>query len=608
MLGKVFENLLEIHDRKSKGAFYTPREIVHYMCQQSLIQYINSKLDDHVSLSNIEFLVHFGDVYSEIQDKAIETESYETKIPEPISRIKNFAEQIDNALATVKICDPAVGSGAFPVGMMHEIIRVRQTLLNSGFIKADRKHTVYEYKRQIIKDSIYGVDIEESAVEIAKLRLWLSLVVDEDDITNIKPLPNLDFKIVCGDSLTSIDKNLLNNTLVSELETIKDKYFDSFGSEKAQYTKRMKVIVTQLCNERFDLKVFFSDVFKEKSGFDIVIGNPPYIDSETMVKNTKGLRKLYSENYTSAVGNWDIFVLFFERGLEILNAKGNIGFIVPNKLLSKNYASTIRDMLSKRGIIEIRDYSTVPVFVSAAVYPITIFVGSNSSLNTNISVMSDKTQKKFSTQIAKAEFNASPWDVYFSQDEDLNLINKIRHSATSLVGDTIHFESPATVSDAYKLKEILKNCKDDYGHRKFINSGTINRYETDWGKKKTTYIKESYEYPIVSDEDLLKHLGNRRYHQTISPKLIIANMTTQLEVFPDFYGKYCAGKSTVISMCNSNIEDIAFYSGLLNSKLMSFIYRAYNNSSKMSGGALSVTRDRLEEMPMVEFSNQEKKK
>ena len=339
MLGKVFENLLEIKDRKSKGAFYTPREIVHYMCQQSLIQYLNTKLEGKVDISDIEFLVRYGDVYSELQDKVLDTKSYESKVPDQLTRIKPYAEQIDNALAEVKVFDPAIGSGAFPVGMMHEIIRTRQTLLDSGFIKADRKHTIYEYKRQIIRDSIYGVDIEESAVEIAKLRLWLSLVVDENNTTNIKPLPNLDYKIVCGNSLKDVH-NLFGESVRKELAALQSKQFDSFGSEKAKYTKQINNIYDKIFKSgEFDLKLYFPDVFDD-GGFDIVVANPPYIGE-------KGNKNIFQEIKQCSLGKFyqkkmDYFYFFFHLAINLVKEHGTVAFITTNYYITASSARILR--------------------------------------------------------------------------------------------------------------------------------------------------------------------------------------------------------------------------------------------------------------------------
>ena len=198
MLGKVFENLLEIIDRKSKGSYYTPREIVHYMCQESLINHLATELA-YIHRTDLADFIKHSDLSiqndAQVQKLGSETATYKYKLPESI---RNNAFEIDKKLADIKICDPAIGSGAFPVGMMNEIVRARESL--TSFINKPHR-TVYEFKRHAIQECLYGVDIDPGAVEIAKLRLWLSLVVDEDDINQIRPLPNLDYKIMQGDSL-----------------------------------------------------------------------------------------------------------------------------------------------------------------------------------------------------------------------------------------------------------------------------------------------------------------------------------------------------------------------------------------------------------------------
>ena len=189
MLGKVFENLLEVTDRKSKGAFYTPREIVHYMCQQSLINYLETNTD--VPAGDIETFIQYGELAQQITTRANVDEKY---IP---ASIKNERDKIDNLLKNIKVVDPAVGSGAFPMGMMNEIVKARSIL---SYLRKDVKNN-YDLKHETIENCLYGVDIDSSAVDITKLRFWLSLVVDETDIMNIKPLPNLDHRIMCGNSL-----------------------------------------------------------------------------------------------------------------------------------------------------------------------------------------------------------------------------------------------------------------------------------------------------------------------------------------------------------------------------------------------------------------------
>jgi hypothetical protein len=225
MLGKVFENLIEVKERKDKGAFYTPREIVHYMCQQSLINYLETNTE--ISRKDIETFIQYGELSLEHAIADLEYQkngkSYVDKNNlMPKSIIGNF-RRIDRLLKDIKIVDPAVGSGAFPVGMMNEIVKARSILTIYFQENEQIERTNYNFKRQTIENSLYGVDIDQSAVEIAKLRFWLSLIVDEREISKIKPLPNLDHKIMCG------------NSLLEEFEGIKlfdEKLLGSFKEDK----------------------------------------------------------------------------------------------------------------------------------------------------------------------------------------------------------------------------------------------------------------------------------------------------------------------------------------------------------------------------------------
>lgn len=203
MLGKVFENLLDVTDRKSKGAFYTPRDIVHYMCQQSLIGY----LANHTGIprDDLELFIRRGDVTIGMTIHAQEAGGQDEEwfrdarftLPESI---RNHYAELDRLLCSIRVADPAVGSGAFPVGMMNEIVKAR-SILTPLFAGEGMDRSIYELKRQAIEHSLYGADIDPSAVDITKLRFWLSLIVDEENIATIRPLPNLDHRIMCGNSL-----------------------------------------------------------------------------------------------------------------------------------------------------------------------------------------------------------------------------------------------------------------------------------------------------------------------------------------------------------------------------------------------------------------------
>jgi hypothetical protein len=230
MLGKVFENLIEENRRKGLGAFYTPREIVHYMCQQSLVHYLHNSLnktDVGVSNEDLETFVSLGEQISHYE--AVDT-NYPIKMPKSIQA---HARLIDEKLAAITVCDPAVGSGAFPVGMMTEIVRCRTAL--TPYFNDPNERNSYHFKRHAIQHCLYGVDVDAGAVEIAKLRLWLSLIVDEQERKQIKPLPNLDFKIVGGNSLLGFP---YKSHGLSAIESLKSRFFEETDHSRKSALKR----------------------------------------------------------------------------------------------------------------------------------------------------------------------------------------------------------------------------------------------------------------------------------------------------------------------------------------------------------------------------------
>ncbi len=332
---------------KQYGVYYTPREIVHYMCQQSLINYLAIEFDGQISRENLTVLVQVGDSLHEHEAQAAfkETKTYMPVLPDSI---RLNAHLIDEKLARIKICDPAVGSGAFPVGMMSEIVKTRQAL--STYTHSNK--LIYDFKRECIENSLYGVDIDAGAVEIAKLRLWLSLIVDEDDMLNIKPLPNLDYKIVCGNSLLGFPENW-GSPIEKEIESLIHQHFNETNvvkknDLKIQIDKRIEnryknSLRTFGYQVSFDFRTVFSEVFQLNGGFDIVIANPPYIDSERMVgEGQLELRKILAKTFKLTKGNWDIYIAFFEKGFNLLNFHGTLTFITPDKWISKPFGDALR--------------------------------------------------------------------------------------------------------------------------------------------------------------------------------------------------------------------------------------------------------------------------
>jgi len=398
---------------KQFGVYYTPREIVHYMCQQSLINYLSACLAQAglaTELSSvipsdlpaealaqagarnlkedIETLIHLGEQVHENEARVIsegrETKTYSHKLPKSI---RKNAKLIDEKLADITVCDPAVGSGAFPVGMMSEIVKTRNVLtpflslqgaqatcLRAGTHRQakqsqfDDNRTVYNFKRRCIEHSLYGVDIDPGAVEIAKLRLWLSLVVDEVSIKNIKPLPNLDYKIVCGNSLLGVEKDLFNYQLFNELEKLKPQFFNETNPTKKQdYKKRIGELISQITNEHteFDFEVYFSEVFHKKGGFDVVIANPPYIQLQ---KDSGSLATLYKNcGFKTFKRTGDIYALFYEMGCNVLKESGHLTFISSNKWMRAGYGAALRKFFTEKNPVKLLDFGGFKIFESATV-------------------------------------------------------------------------------------------------------------------------------------------------------------------------------------------------------------------------------------------------
>ena len=366
MLGKVFENLIEENRRKGLGAFYTPREVVHDMCQRSLINYLHTALNRNgevIERADIEAFIREGEQAAHYETARKDgTVSYARRLP---ASVEKHARELDAALKAITVCDPAIGSGAFPVGMMTEIVRARVALTPYFNDVTDR--TPYQFKRHAIQHCIYGADVDSGAVEIAKLRLWLSLVVDEDDVQQIKPLPNLDYKIVGGDSLMGVDQDLDSLPAFRRLEQLKPLHFDETNPRKKQeYKREIDTLIARLTRNKevFDFHIYFSEVFHRKHGFDVVIANPPYIGE-------RGNKELFRKTKDGPLGEFytgkmDYFYFFFHLALNLAGPQGEIAFITTNYYLTAAGARKLRADFKQRALIRrLINFNELRIFESA---------------------------------------------------------------------------------------------------------------------------------------------------------------------------------------------------------------------------------------------------
>ena len=413
MLGRIFENLLaEINPetgenaKKSTGSFYTPREIVDYMVDSSLLEYLKNKTN--IEEAKLKALISYGK-----EDDSIAVFNLEEK------------KNIINELYTITILDPACGSGAFPIGMLQKVVYILQEVdpdANLWFDKATENVSIllkrefekkfnagsldYIRKLSVIQNSIFGIDIQPIAVEISRLRCFLSLVIeenvnDEEDNRGINPLPNLDFKFISANSLISLDDSnqlslLEDEEQMKRLKEIRDEYFgtndldlkkDLISEFKdVQQDMLLKTINTFAKNSSAKYqklsawKPFSNEstdwfdpdwMFGIKDGFDIVIGNPPYIQLQKSISNNSKEKvgdRYIDCNFQTYTKTGDIYCLFYEKGFQLLKHNGILTFITSNKWMRAGYGEKLREFFVKNtNPLMLLDFGGQKVFDSATV-------------------------------------------------------------------------------------------------------------------------------------------------------------------------------------------------------------------------------------------------
>jgi hypothetical protein len=354
MLGKVFEELC--NNRHGSGSYYTPKPIVAFMCRETLKGYLKSKCAE-----DGEQIDRFVDDH----------ESGHLADPEAVL----------NALKTVTACDPACGSGAYLLGMMHELLDLRACLFASNNLGAE---SVYGRKLEIIENNLYGVDKDVFAVNIARLRLWLSLSVDGD---KPQPLPNLKYKLEQGDSLITpvmVSQLSLRAGSVQEFQRLKSEYLTAHGKKKkVGLEKKIEDIKEQITTFTpgiyktgdFDWMVNFAEIMAD-GGFDIQVANPPYVRQESIVDMKPTLKKVFPQTYN---GKSDLYCYFYARSLQLLKPGGMLAFISSNKWFRAGYGEKLRKHIADTCQIDsITDFGDLPVFKSATAYPM-IFICSKQS-------------------------------------------------------------------------------------------------------------------------------------------------------------------------------------------------------------------------------------
>jgi hypothetical protein len=700
MLGRIFENLLE--DNKDKGAFYTPKEIVSYMCRESLIAYLQTDIEDEATKEAIRQFVTTHNVAA-------------------LGTNDKFLQQVDEALKNVKICDPAIGSGAFPMGLLKELFQCRTALEGIDQSKAA------EIKKHIIQQNIYGVDIERGAVDIARLRFWLSLIVDEE---TPQALPNLDYKIVEGNSLiTTFDgqyidlekgkgearfrpsliniqrekkelqaeqkrfftlsgeekyrseiaiKNHILNIIWYQLDFEKHSWQDAtveqtglFGTTSSKGRKKNKAQVVEFTQERqdvldkceavlkqindenktlkeracitipfFEWETIFSDIFENESkkGFDIVIGNPPYVEA----KKLKYIASTLKNKYNVYSGTADLSIYFAELGFKTLSDKGILSFITTNKFFNTGYGEKLRALLTSNTIRKIINFEQVEVFEDILVSSVVIEIAKSAAYKGNMFAYEKfyKLKKEdFIPQFIQKQdafgtysqdyLNEKEWS--FSDMSELLLKEKIEKGATQLAlvegisinrGVTTGY-NPAFIIDNQKKAElinqdsnsasIIKNMLQGRNIRKwYYNESDENLIFTRRGIDIEVYsaIKEHlYGYyknlkpKKISEEEFGRKPGNYEWYEILDntayyreferSEKIIWGLTADKWAFTiDRDQHYLPSNGYILT---STKVPIPYILGVLNSKLMHYYFHFIGIMT--AGGAYTLKAATISSLP-----------
>lgn len=622
MLGKIFENLLE--DNKDKGAFYTPKEIVRYMCQESLTAYLQTSIDDAEVKEHIANFVKTNDV-EELGGASSE-----------------LAMSIDQKLIDVKICDPAIGSGAFPMGLLRELYACRKS------IEIFEEDNAADIKRHIIQNNIYGVDIEKGAVDIARLRFWLALIIDEKEPM---PLPNLDFKIMQGNSLQEsykgVDLDVTSKKLKTGKDTKKTRGVLSLGFEETDVQKIIQDLVKsyfsitdhtlraqrrqqidkyvkdyikvcaegnhevqdavdelEIPNDQFFLwHTYFADVF-EQGGFDIVIGNPPYGVS---------IKDDYRKAVVTSWGNvpdYEIYYYFIVLAAPLLKEKGIMSYIIPNTFLFNTFAKHFREMLvEKWNVLEILDCTKFPIFESAVVRnAINLFqkdsegskkVGYRNTANvTSFSDLLER-EREFMTVESLLTMNQNWGLAYFLPTSIRNVVNLISSSPLAVKDVFPEISQGLIAYDKYKgqSEEIIKSrayhsfvYKD--GLKKWLWGEDVTRYNLTWNGKE--YI--DYCNGIANPRNPSFFVGKRMLVREITNPSIFAALI-EIEAYND---------PSIIIVKESKDYPIEILVGIMNSKLATFFH--FNHSPKATKGAFpKILVQDIKEFPLPKVNSDERK-
>lgn len=523
MLGKIFEEL--VTGRHESGSYYTPKTVVSFMCREALKGYLRTECPQETDDAIGAFV--------EEQDAG---------------RLAN-PERVLEALRRVRVCDPACGSGAYLLGMLRELIDLRQMLFATHRLDSP---IIYDRKLEIIQHNLYGVDIDPFAVNIARLRLWLSLIVEYDGDTP-PPLPNLDFKIEVGDSLTgpapadtALQPDLFRYQQIQQLFRLKGEYMTAHGPRKQELLGEIEALHARIEewahpengeHDGFDWAVEFAEVFagpqfsddtltgkmagivnttggqmelpaeQRSGGFDIVVANPPYVRRGLIDSKTKEVfQKLYSDVYW---GTADLYVYFYARILQLLRTNGIASIISSNKWLRAAYGKKLRKQLANLSTIEaIVDFGDLPIFAATA-YPCVIvfqkripeeqhrFLALEVEHIDVVPRLLSEVQV-YAWRQPQRSLRPSNWTLV--RPRILRLAKDLRNKGTPLadyVGGAFYYGIKTGLNKAFVIDESTRNYliqldqKSKDVIKPWLRGRDIKRWVIDWGKRYLILLQNS---------------------------------------------------------------------------------------------------------------------
>ncbi|WP_334084747.1 Eco57I restriction-modification methylase domain-containing protein [Helicobacter typhlonius] len=627
MLGKVFENLIDYN--KSSGAFYTPREIVHFMCKNVLTR----TLQERISQDDNSLEAHKDSLYNFIFYK--QSDDF----------IAQNAKQLTQAITSLKILDPAIGSGAFPMGMLSEILEALHTL-NPSLQKQD----LARYKREIIEQHIYGIDIDADAIEIAKLRFWLSIAVDEDTPS---PLPNLDFKFMQGNALiesingieiipsdlnapqhqkdlwgktSNANASLFDKSQTNKLEALFLQYYEP-NAQKAQLKAEILAIMKEAFDERikqideniqsikanpaikpkerakqqekilqyesfkhdldallkdyeehnfhtdklFLYRFFFAPIFAQ-GGFDIIIGNPPYIRQEKIPNKQSllnafqnfQLEKFKGKSYNLANSSADIFTYFYVKSLDLLKNEGFLSFITSNKWCRAGYGKNLREFILDFKLDSHYDFNGVKIFESAQVDTAITTLQYMPNKNYALCFLSFTKEDNDISEVIKNKQWLIPQDslstdsFIFTSPEITALKAKIEKIGTplkewdiSIYRGILTGYNEAFIIDSAKRDEILRNCVSENERQRtselikpILRGRDIKRYSYEWAG---LWIINTHNGYTTSDSSLTQSLQELQQNASVITDKVTpshfasqpTNLTQDTRIAKDIESSHC---------------------------------------------------------------------